>query len=456
MLFILFSFSICLELVVDKTNVDKLQSDSYKIPVFILFYSPYCGHCQKVHPVWEQLMSNFKDDNEIIVAEVNIYTNRAASNKILSVSAVPTFASYIDGKATAIRVTRTLQEFTKTVNEIKENFKKTHHKDNNNINNDNNSDDVLNISCNYWNENTNFKYPILTVQAGKNNSNDELQACKEIMNLHKLTGIELDYFFINSTNGDVNNRDIYIWNNPFVSVKYEPDKFNSVASYIIEYFKYKSFGSWSFFNQEDFDFISKNTHRKMALFFLEDPDLEQKVILKFRSVALNYSDKYLFNHFSLSQIRNHEALYSQLEKVSTQGKISLLISNSDRSIFFLIKEIDREDIHKYLDFFAVNEQPDNSSFPNIIEQIQVSLFEKIHISIDESKSIKTTTQDYIIVTLLLVIICLVLFVMFLLLIIIKLKKRVRDDNKTLIRHEQDDQIIEDYENENENSDIIKI
>lgn len=39
--------------------------------VFIKFFAPWCGHCKKIKPAWDQLMTDYKDSDTILVADVD-------------------------------------------------------------------------------------------------------------------------------------------------------------------------------------------------------------------------------------------------------------------------------------------------------------------------------------------------------------------------------------------------
>ncbi|XP_055911418.1 thioredoxin domain-containing protein 5 homolog [Eupeodes corollae] len=40
---------------------------------FVMFFAPWCGHCKRLHPLWEQLaeMMNVKEDAKVIIAKVD-------------------------------------------------------------------------------------------------------------------------------------------------------------------------------------------------------------------------------------------------------------------------------------------------------------------------------------------------------------------------------------------------
>ncbi|EFN57671.1 hypothetical protein CHLNCDRAFT_142831 [Chlorella variabilis] len=57
--------------------------------VFLEAYAPWCGHCKKLAPIWEEVGKEFKDDAGIMVAKIDATTNDIPSPKI-SVRGYPT------------------------------------------------------------------------------------------------------------------------------------------------------------------------------------------------------------------------------------------------------------------------------------------------------------------------------------------------------------------------------
>jgi len=70
---------------VGKTFVD-LVYDSEK-SVFVDFYTPWCGHCKKLAPIWEELGATTRGDN-VIIAKMDLQANSAPDD--LNIKGYPT------------------------------------------------------------------------------------------------------------------------------------------------------------------------------------------------------------------------------------------------------------------------------------------------------------------------------------------------------------------------------
>jgi protein disulfide-isomerase A6 len=74
--------------VLDPTNFDSIVKDSNK-HVLVEFYAPWCGHCKKLAPIWDKLASVFKNDPNVVIANVDADKHRDIGTKY-GVSGFPT------------------------------------------------------------------------------------------------------------------------------------------------------------------------------------------------------------------------------------------------------------------------------------------------------------------------------------------------------------------------------
>ena len=41
------------------------------VGLVVKFFAPWCGHCKKMKPDWDKLMEEYKDNEKVVVAEVD-------------------------------------------------------------------------------------------------------------------------------------------------------------------------------------------------------------------------------------------------------------------------------------------------------------------------------------------------------------------------------------------------
>jgi protein disulfide isomerase len=73
------------------TNFEELVLDESK-DVLIMYYAPWCGHCKKLKPTWDDLAEEYKDNADLVIAKFDQTMNEAA--KGWPIKSFPTLIFY--------------------------------------------------------------------------------------------------------------------------------------------------------------------------------------------------------------------------------------------------------------------------------------------------------------------------------------------------------------------------
>lgn len=81
-----------LKIIVGK-NFKEVVLDSDK-DVFVKYYAPWCGHCKKLAPIWEELATEFKDVSDLVIGKFDATLNEVDG---LEIRGYPTLKFYPKG-----------------------------------------------------------------------------------------------------------------------------------------------------------------------------------------------------------------------------------------------------------------------------------------------------------------------------------------------------------------------
>ncbi|EPY22551.1 protein disulfide-isomerase [Strigomonas culicis] len=84
-----------------------------KKPMFVLFYAPWCGHCKKLHPVFDKLAEAFEKE-DVLIAKLDA-TENDVDRELFEVKGFPTLYFIKNGAGISYSGDRTLEDMTKFV-----------------------------------------------------------------------------------------------------------------------------------------------------------------------------------------------------------------------------------------------------------------------------------------------------------------------------------------------------
>lgn len=83
------------EIELDDKNFEEQVMKS-KVPVFVDFWAPWCGPCQSMLPIIEEIGKEYEED-AIKIAKLNIDDNKAVPGQY-GIMSVPTFMIFKNGE----------------------------------------------------------------------------------------------------------------------------------------------------------------------------------------------------------------------------------------------------------------------------------------------------------------------------------------------------------------------
>lgn len=68
---------------------------------FVKFYAPWCGHCQKLAPTWDELANSLRNDDVVSISKIDCTQHRSICGQF-DIKGYPTLLWIEDGKKVSI------------------------------------------------------------------------------------------------------------------------------------------------------------------------------------------------------------------------------------------------------------------------------------------------------------------------------------------------------------------
>jgi len=101
--------------IVKGTTFEDMVTKSSK-NVFVEFYAPWCGHCKKLEPIWDELGEKFQDNSNVVIAKMDATANEIDVDGV-EVQGFPTLIFFKNGKPIKYEGERELDALAKFVEE---------------------------------------------------------------------------------------------------------------------------------------------------------------------------------------------------------------------------------------------------------------------------------------------------------------------------------------------------